>query len=358
VTMFATPDLDDRPEPVDDRPRSLHRVRRESLVDDVVAALAGLHVVLLLRVLLDWDDLLGSVLLVWLGYVGFAFLLARARDTTDVAVDRLVTTAMWSTGLAVVGVLGWMTSFVVLKGWRRLSWEFVTSDLGTVGALDEGGGVAHGIVGTAEQVGLAVLVVVPIGILTAVYLNEIGGHLARPIRFFVDSLAGLPSVLAGLLVITIVGFPQAGYKGSIALAVLTLPIMTRTSEEILKTVPDGLREASLALGAPQWKVVSRVVLPTARDGLLTAAILVVARAAGETAPVVLTAGYSASTNWNPFNGTQATLPTVVFDLIRKPNQAQIDRAWGGALVLLLFVLLLFVLARITASRANRRLGRK
>jgi phosphate transport system permease protein len=354
-------DADELSEPLrwrSDQPRPIGRVRSDQVVDFATAFVAGVHVVLLLRVLLDWDDLLGSALLVWLATVLFHYMLTRASATTEVAFDGLVTTVMWSIGAAVCGVLGWMVSFVFVKGYKQLSWTFLTSDLRTVGAADEGGGVFHGIVGTLEQVGLAVLLVVPIGILTAVYLNEIRGRMTVLIRFFVDSLAGLPSILAGLLIITIFHYPQLGWKGSIALAVLTLPIMTRTSEEILKTVPDSLREASLALGAPQWKVVLRVVLPTARDGLLTAAILVVARAAGETAPIILTSGFSGATNWNPFKEPQIGLPYVVFDLIKKPNQTQIDRAWGGALVLLLLVLVLFVAARFTAARSTRRLGRR
>lgn len=341
-----------------DVPRRTRSIMREDVVDDLAAAAGAVHLVVLLRILLNWDDLFGSVVLAWVLFVAFAFALTRARSTPETAVDRTITTVMWSIGAAVIGVLGWMVTFVVLKGWRQLSWSFVTSDLKTVGALDPGGGVKHGIVGTLEQVGLAVLIVVPIGVLTAVYLNEIGGRLSKPIRFFVDSLAGMPSILAGLMVITILRYPQVGWKGSIALSVLTLPIMTRTSEEILKTVPDALREASLALGAPQWKVVARVVLPTARDGLLTAAILVVARAAGETAPVLLTTGWSGATNWNPFQGNQIALSYLVYDLIRKPNETQIARAWGGALVLLIMVLVLFVLARLFAARARRRLGRK
>jgi phosphate transport system permease protein len=354
-------DVDELSQPLQwrpDQPRPVGRLRGDQVVDFAVAAAAGVHVVLLLRVLLDWDDLLGSALLAWVATLLFHYLLTRARETHEVAVDGLVTTTMWSIGFAVCGMLGWMVTFVFVKGFRQLSWTFLTSDLRTVGAADEGGGVFHGIVGTLMQVGLAVILVVPIGILTAVYLNEIGGRLTMLIRFFVDSLAGLPSILAGLLIITIFGFPQVGWKGSVALAVLTLPIMTRTSEEILKTVPDALREASLALGAPQWKVVLRVVLPTARDGLLTAAILVVARAAGETAAILLTTGFAGATNWNPFSGTQMGLPYVVFDLIKKPNQTQINRAWGGALVLLMLVLVLFVAARFTAARSARRLGRR
>ena len=140
--------------------------------------------------------------------------------------------------------------------------------------------------------------------------------------------------------------------------ILALPLVTRTSEEVLRTVPDGLREASLALGAPQWRVVMRVVLPTARAGLVTAVLLAVARITGETAPVLLTAFTSATTNTNPFSGTQSSLPSFVYDLIRVPNQTQNDRAWAGALLLLIIVLIAFAAARITLARSERKLGRR
>jgi phosphate transport system permease protein len=341
-----------------DQPRRIGRLTRTEIVDYGVALAAAVHLLLLIRLLLDWDDMLGSVVAAWVAFVAFHYLLTRAGRTPEAAIDRLVTTTMWSIGIAVVAVLGWMVTFVVLKGAGQISWTFLTTDFRTVGPTDEGGGVFHGIVGTVQQVGLAMLVVVPIGTLTAVYLNELDGRLAKPIRFFVDALSGLPSILAGLLVITIIGFPQQGWKGAVALAVLTVPIMTRTAEEVLRTVPDSLREASLALGAPQWRVVLRVVLPTARDGLLTATILAVARAAGETAPVLLTTGASRQTNWNPFDGTQTSLPLLILEKIRLPDQREIDRGWGAALVVLVIVLLLFTAARFTAARSARRLGRK
>jgi phosphate transport system permease protein len=160
------------------------------------------------------------------------------------------------------------------------------------------------------------------------------------------------------LVITILPGSYAGYKASIALAILALPIVTRTSEEVLRTVPDGLREASLALGAPQWRVVGRVVLPTARAGLVTAMLLAVARMVGETAPVLLTAFVSSSTNANPFSGTQASLPTFVWDLIRVPDKIQNERGWAGALLLLVIVLSLFAAARFALARSERKLGRR
>jgi phosphate transport system permease protein len=183
--------------------------------------------------------------------------------------------------------------------------------------------------------------------------------MARLIRFIVDAMTGLPSIVAGLLVFTVWvqshGF--SGLSASVALIVLMLPTVTRTSEEILRTIPDALREASLALGAPQWRLVMRVVLPTAVSGLVTGAILGVARGVGETAPMLLTAFGSSTTNTNLLRGPQADLPLFVWGLIREPNKTQNNRAWTGALILVLLVLILFLLARFVTNRSQRKLRR-
>ena len=337
--------------------RVIRGLRREEWIEYAVALTVGVHLTVLIRLLLDWDGVLGTLLVALLTFVGVHTVILRARSTPEVALDKAITTIMWTIGFTIIGLLGWMVTFVTIKGMRKLSWSFLTQDLSTVGALDEGGGAYHAIVGTLIQVGMATVVVIPIAILTAVYLHELRGRFSILIRFVVDALSGLPSIVAGLLVFTVLpGY--AGYKAAIALFILALPIVTRTSEEVLKTVPDSLREASLALGAPQWRVVLRVVLPTARAGLLTAVLLAVARITGETAPVWLTAGINASTNYNPFTGPQTSLPVFVFDLIRVPDKVQNDRAWAGALVLLIMVMIAFAAARLVLARSERKLGRR
>jgi phosphate transport system permease protein len=337
--------------------RKVRGLRREEWAEYAVAFAAGLHLALFLRFLLDWDDVLGTALLAAGTGIVLHYVIVRQRSTPEVALDKAVTTFMWTVGAGIIGMLAWMVSFVAAKGMKRLRWSFLTEDLKTVSALDAGGGAYHALVGTVEQVAIATVVVVPVAILTAVYLHEIRGRLSVVIRFIVDALSGLPSIVAGLLVITIMpGY--AGYKASIALFILALPIVTRTSEEVLRTVPDGLREASLALGAPQWRVVGRVVLPTARAGLVTAVLLAVARMIGETAPVLLTAFLATATNTNPFSGNQASLPTFVYDLIRVPDKVQNDRAWAGALLLLIIVLVFFAAARLALARSERKLGRR
>jgi phosphate transport system permease protein len=325
-----------------------------------VALIASVQVVFVARFLLDWDGILGSV--VW-GYIIFAlvlYALLRESESREVAVDRIVMVLIWSVAIGICGILAWMLGYAAIQGFPAVTnLSFWTEDLSTVGPLDPGGGASHAIIGSFEQVGLATLVSVPIAIMTAVYLHEIRGRAAKPLRFIVESMSGLPSIVAGLLVFTIWvnGRGYSGIAGSAALAVLMLPTVSRTAEEVLRTVPDPLREAALALGAPQWKVVLRVVLPTARAGLMTATILGVARAVGETAPLILTSFGSDTFSINPFSGAQGSLPLFVFQLIRQPNEAQVERAWGGMLVLILLVLLAFAVTRLILARSQRRLGR-
>jgi phosphate transport system permease protein len=344
-------------DPVAQQLRRVSGLRRDEWVEYAVAAAVGVHLAVLIRLLLDWDGMLGTGLIAVVAFIIVHSVIVRERTSPEVAADRAVTTVMWTVAGLILGLLLWMIIYVVVRGASTLRVGFLREDLREVGALDAGGGAYHAIVGTFIIVGSAIAAVVPVAIMTAVYLHEIQGRMARVIRFIVDALSGLPSIVAGLLVFTI--FPgYAGIKASLALFVMALPIVARTAEEVLKTVPDSLREASLALGAPQWRVVGQIVLPTAKAGLLTAVLLAVARISGETAPVLLTAGLNASTSYNPFSGPMATLPTFVYDLVRVPDKVQNDRAWAGAVVLLVLVLTVFALARIVLARGERKLGRR
>jgi phosphate transport system permease protein len=345
--------------PSEDRPRKRARLRPEDLIEGGLATIAGGAVAWGVRVVLDQHGILGTALWWYAAALGVFYLLTRDRTGAEAALDRLVTVVVWSVGLLVTALLGWMITFLVIKGLPALRAGFFTEDMSKVGPLTPGGGVKHAIIGTIEQVAIATIFVVPVAVMTAVYLHEVQGRLATPVRFIVDAMSGLPSIVAGLLVFTVWvdGRGFSGFAASMALAVLMLPTVTRASEEIIRTVPESLREGALALGAPQWQVVVRVVLPTALAGLVTAAILGVARAVGETAPVLFTAFGSDRVNWNPFTGPQSDLPLFVFKLIRLPNAAQVDRAWAGALVLVMLVLVLFVTARYFANRSQRKLGR-
>jgi len=352
--LHAAPEPDDLP----DVPIKRRKVGPAEFLDAGVATLVAAAVAEIIRIVLRMQSLVGLAIWWYVAFIAVYFLLTRDNTDAETALDRVVTVVVWSVGLLMISVLAWLITTVVTKGLPMLSWEFLTNDLSKTGPLDPGGGAAHAIVGTFEQVGIATLVVVPLGILTAVYLHEIRGRIAAPIRFIVDAMSGLPSIVAGLLIYTVWvgGHGFSGVAGSAALVVLMLPTMTRATEEILRTVPNSLREGALALGAPQWRLVQSVVLPTALAGIVTAGLLAVARAIGETAPMLLTAFGSDSMNLNPFHGPQSDLPLFVYKLLFLPNKTQIDRAWTGALVLVLLVLVLFVTARLVARRGLKRLG--
>jgi phosphate transport system permease protein len=352
------------PEPDDDIPDRaplFARLATAANADLIAATLVGLAPVVLLRQVLGWHGLLGSCVWWYLFFLLTYFLLQRRSASREVALDRVVTVVIWSASAAVIAVLAWMIAFVVVRGLHRLGASFFVQDMTKAGPLNPGGGARAAIIGSAEQVGLAVAVVVPLAVLTAVYLNEVKGRLAGTVRFAVNSLAGLPSIVAGLLVYTawvVNGHGFSGVAGAAALVVLMLPSVTRTSEEVLRTVPDSLREASLALGAPHWRVIHRVVFPTALAGLITAVILGVALGVGETAPLLLTTSYATNTVTNPFHGPQASLPFFIKTYVLQPNATQNQRGFTAALVLLILILALFVLARYAGSRSARRLGRK
>jgi phosphate transport system permease protein len=289
-------------------------------------------------------------------FVTTYYLIVRDQRTPLVAKDRIAAVVMTTAGLALVVPLTLIVGYTVWRGWHAFRFQFFTQTQEFVGPLSkstEGGG-AHAIVGTLEQVGLAVLFSVPLGFLTALFLNEIGGKLARVVRLVVDAMSATPSILAGLFIYAVFilqfGQQQSGLAAALALSVLMLPTVTRTSEVVLRLVPGGLREGALALGGTESRMARLVILPTARAGLVTAVILGVARAVGETAPLLFTAGGAYTMAWNPVGDRQDSLPLFVYRLIRSPYPAQIDRAWTGAMVLLMIVLVLFVIARLVGGR--------
>ncbi|ACU77085.1 phosphate ABC transporter, inner membrane subunit PstC [Catenulispora acidiphila DSM 44928] len=244
---------------------------------------------------------------------------------------------------------------VVSKGTKALNAEFLTHSLRNISEDQTGGGVYHAILGTLEQAGLATLMAVPIGILVAVYLVEYGkGMLAKSVTFFVDVMMGLPSIVAGLFILSLwiitLHQYQNGLAGALALMILMLPVVIRSSEEMLKLVPDSLREASYALGVPKWRTITRVVIPTALPGIITGVMLGVARVMGETAPILLVVSYVAYINPNPFSGVQgqATLPTVIYNTYTSSEHASNDRTWAAALLLIIIIMLLNILARVIA----------
>lgn len=249
--------------------------------------------------------------------------------------------------------------YLIRRGIGSWSWSFFTTDP-TGRFIGEPGGIRSAILGTIEMVALATLIAVPLGIAIALYLVEYGKRsaFANTVRYFIDVMTGVPSIVFGLFVYIVLilttglgGF--AGWKGAVALALLMLPIVTRSSEMVLNLVPSGLREAGLALGAPRWRLLLRVVLPTALPGLITGALLAIARAAGETAPLLFTAFAVNATNFDPTKPTNA-LPTQIFNDVRQAQDVLVDRAWGGALTLVAMILILTLGARWIARRSHVR----
>jgi phosphate transport system permease protein len=247
--------------------------------------------------------------------------------------------------------------YLLKQGLGALSWSFFTTDP-SGRFLGDPGGVRSAIIGTVLIVGLASVIAVPLGIGIALYLVEYGkaSRFANVVRYFVDVMTGVPSIVFGLfiyivLVLSGIGGNFAGWKGSIALALLMLPVVSRSAEVVLNLVPDALRESALALGSPRWRVVARIVLPTAMPGLVTGSLLAVARGAGETAPLLFTAFAVNSTTWNLGNQMNS-LPIQIFNDVRQAQSNIVERAWGAALTLVLMILILTLLARLIQRRSR------
>jgi phosphate transport system permease protein len=267
---------------------------------------------------------------------------------------RLVLAAATALALVPLALILW---YLVKKGIGSWSAGFFSSDPNG-NFLGDPGGVRSAILGTLEMVGLATLIAVPVGVGVALYLTEYGrgGRFASAVRYFVDVMTGVPSVVFGLfvyitLVLTGVGGGFAGWKGSLALALLMLPVVTRSAEVVLLLVPHSLREAALALGAPRWRVVTRVVLPTALPGLVTGSLLAIARGAGETAPLLFTATLVNGTSFD-LSQRMNSLPAQIFADIGQANDRLVGRAWGAALALVLMILALTLFARLVARRSR------
>lgn len=245
---------------------------------------------------------------------------------------------------------------VVKRGYKGLSFGLFTNDMSATSVNDplSNGGLIHAITGTVIMVLMALIVAMPIGILTALYLTEISGKFAAPIKFLVQAMSGVPSIVAGLFILSAYVYPitstLSGFAGSLALMILMIPTIARTSEEVLLLIPSDLREAGVALGGTQWRTVALVVVPAAKSGLVTALILGIARVAGETAPLVLLTGGGESVNLNPFSGPMGSLPIYIWKCFGQGTEESIARAWSGILVLLVIVLALFTMARFLSER--------
>ncbi|WUV77759.1 phosphate ABC transporter permease PstA [Streptomyces sp. NBC_01477] len=279
------------------------------------------------------------------------------------AKDRVATSLIWSSFILAVIPLYSLVETTVSKGADVVDGTFLSHSMNNVLTINPGGGVYHAIIGTLEQVGIATVIAAPLGMLTAIYLVEYGkGALAKWVTFFVDVMTGIPSIVAGLFILSVwfvvVGSaPASGFAGSLALALLMMPVVVRSTEEMLKLVPNELREASLALGIPKWRTTVKVVLPTAVGGITTGIMLAIARIAGESAPIALLVFGSAVINTDPFKDPQSSLPYYIFEQYNNGNQPSYDRAWGAALVLIAFVMILNLIARLISRWKAPKAGR-
>lgn len=312
----------------------------------------------------NWALWIVVALLVYLGVTLVASgLIESRRQATDRFMAALMTSAFVVVLLPLVSVV-WT---VIDRGSNRFDWDFYSTTMR--GVVGEGGGGYHAIVGTFVITGLTTLFAVPFGLFTAIYLVEYsgGGRFARAVTSLVDVMTGIPSIVAGLFAYALFVFlddvpvltalstgvgHRSGLAGAVALTLLMTPVVVRTSEQMLRLVPNELREASFALGVPRWKTILKVVLPTAIAGILTGIVLAIARVIGETAPLLVTVGITADVNWNPVDGRMATLPVFSYNSYKFPTlpvDASIDRAWTAALTLVLLVVILFSVARILSS---------
>ncbi|MFG2574782.1 phosphate ABC transporter permease PstA [Streptomyces sp. NPDC048481] len=294
---------------------------------------------------IQWG-LIAGVLFVVSTYVVTAKVEGRRQ-----AKDRIATTLIWVAFLLAVVPLVSLLWTTVRRGVKVLDVYFLTHSMGVVADSEPGGGIYHAILGSLEQVGLATAIGAPIGILTAIYLVEYGrGGLAKAVTFFVDVMTGIPSIVAGLFILSLMlmlDMQPFGFAGSLALAILMMPVVVRSTEEMLKLVPNELREASLALGVPKWRTILKVVVPTSVGGIITGVMLAIARIAGETAPVLLLVFGNPFINANPFEGAQASLPLYIYQQYAQSagSTAAYDRAWAASLTLIAFVMILNLVAR-------------
>jgi phosphate transport system permease protein len=316
------------------------------LVAAMALALAGLPALLSGWSIVQWVLGATAVFLVAMP------LWARFVEGRRSAIDRLVTALVWVAFAFAMAPLVWLLWVVLKNGLPAINADFLSfSMLNVVG--DEQGGILHALIGTLLITLAATVLSVPIGILTAIFLVEYGARsrAARVITFLVDVMTGIPSIVAGLFALSLFVLLfgpayRSGFAGAIALTLLMIPTVVRSSEEMFRLVPDDLREASYALGVPKWRTIVRVVLPTSVAGIVTGVVLAISRVIGETAPLLVVAGATDGINTNLFDGRMTTLPVFIYSQYATSTPVGYERAWGGALVLIVLVMVLNLIARL------------
>ena len=344
--------------------RNLRRTTLDEKFNVIGAAAAAIA---LTTLLFGWftplTGVVGWVVVAFLLFLGLYVVLVALRSDRQEVKDRVMTALLVSAGVVLFSALVFVVAYALVRGREALPHlNFFTQTMELAGPLDplSLGGIVHAIVGSLIQIGIALVITIPLGITTAVFLNEIGGRFARFVRTIADAMTALPSIVAGLFVyaaiIQLITHQRSGFAAAMAITVMMLPIVIRASDVVLRLVPGNLREASYALGSTRWSTVWHVVLPTARSGLVTAVILGTARGIGETSPVLLTSGVTAVLNFNPFSGPMISLPLQVFDFVKSPEPNMVARGFGTAAVLLLLVLGLFTVARLIGGRGPGQLS--
>ncbi|HEU5332414.1 MAG TPA: ABC transporter permease subunit [Actinocrinis sp.] len=306
---------------------------------------------------------IGFTLLAFGLFVLFYGVVVAMEEDGPTVRDRIVALVVYSVAALMLLILGQVILFPVFRGAGSLIHaNFYTQDLRLAGPLAPVtvGGLLHALVGTLEQITITLAITVPLGISCALFMNEVPGRLANLVRAVAAAATALPSIVAGLFIFAMAilefGLPKSGLAAALALSVMTLPIIIRAADVVLRLVPAGLKEASYALGAGRWRTALMVTLPTARSGLATAVILGAARGIGETSPVLLTAGYSQFLNASPLNGPQTSLPLATFKLVTSGQQNYITRGYGAAALLMVLVVILFVIARAIGGRGPGQLS--
>jgi phosphate transport system permease protein len=350
------------PEPGEVRDGQRRHVRGFTASERFNLAGGGIAAVALATLLFGWfaplSGALGWLVVAFVTFLGLYVLLVSLEADIQEVKDRLASVLFASAAILLFGSLVFIIVYTLARGSEALTHlNFFTQTMEFSGPLDPltNGGIAHAIVGTLIQISIALAIAVPLGIGTAVFLNEVGGRFAKFVRTVSDAMTALPSIVAGLFVyaavIQAVTHERSGFAAGLAITVMMLPIIIRSADVVLRLVPGNLREASYALGSSKLRTVWHVVLPTARSGLVTSVILGTARGIGETSPVLLTSGVTAAMNTDPFSGPMISLPLQVFDFVRSPEPTMVARGFGAAAVLLVLVLTLFVIARALGGRA-------
>ena len=345
------------------QPRQLGVLRAGDLLSVFGALAAALCTTALLWTQIGFfSGIFGYIVVTWCLFVAYYAALVSLEDSGPATRDKLAAVVVQSLGAVVVGVLAFVIIYTFVRGWPALvHLNFYTQNLGLTHEQDPltKGGVLHAVIGTLIELGIAMAIAVPFGLVAAVFMHEVPGPFARFVRTVVNAMTALPDILAGLFIyatlILALGLDQSGLAAACALAVTMIPIICRASDVVLSLVPGGLTEASYALGGNQWRTVWRVTLPTARSGLATAIILGAARGIGETAPVLLTAGATLVTNYNPAKNAMMSLPLLAYTLIQTGFPNYITRGFATAALLLVLVLVLFAIARAIGGRGPGQL---